>query len=135
MDDVVKFIGAIYGEQKEKELCQADAFVLTSYSEGLPMSVLEAWAYKLPVLMTDFCNIPEGFDADAAVRVDTTPESIAEGLIKMFSMSDKRLEQIGNNGYNLVKEHFTWEYVASQTIELYEWLTEGGEKPLFVRLD
>lgn len=131
----VSFIGSVFGEKKQEELCKANAFVLTSFSEGLPMSVLEAWAYKLPVLMTDFCNIPEGFEADAAVRVETTPESIAEGLVKMFSMSNERLEQIGNNGFNLVKERFTWEHIADQTHELYKWLTEGGKMPSFVKLD
>ena len=25
------------------------------------MSILEAWAYELPVVMTDYCNLPEGF--------------------------------------------------------------------------
>ena len=35
--------------------------ILPSFSEGLPMAVLEAWAYGLPVLMTDHCNLPEGF--------------------------------------------------------------------------
>lgn len=135
LKDTVSFIGSVFGEKKQEELCKANTFVLTSFSEGLPMSVLEAWAYKLPVLMTDFCNIPEGFEADAAVRVETTPESIAEGLVKMFSMSDERLEQIGNNGYNLVKERFTWEHIADQTHELYKWLTEGGRTPSFVKLD
>lgn len=133
--DSVKFIGSVFGEDKKRELCNANAFVLTSYSEGLPMSILEAWAYQLPVLMTDYCNIPEGFEADAAVRVDTAPESIAEGLIKMFQMEDVALQQIGVNGYNLVKEKFTWDHIADQTLELYRWVVEGGEKPDFVYLD
>ena len=45
-----------------KEACyrQCDAFVLPSFSEGLPMVILEAWAYGKPVLMTPECNIPDG---------------------------------------------------------------------------
>ena len=35
------------------------------------MSILEAWAYELPVVMTDYCNLPEGFSADAAIHIDT----------------------------------------------------------------
>lgn len=135
LNDIVSFIGSVFGKQKHEELCKANAFVLTSLSEGLPMSILEAWAYKLPVLMTNSCNIPEGFEANAAVSVETTPESIAEGLINICSMSNERLEQIGNNGYNLVKEHFTWEHIADQTHELYKWLTGVGKTPSFVKLD
>lgn len=133
LDDNVKFIGSVYGDKKDEEMRKANAFVLTSFSEGLPMSVLEAWAYKLPVLMTEFCNIPEGFKVKAAVQVDTTPESIKEGLLKMLAMDDAKLNEIGENGYNLVKDKFTWEHIAQQSIDVYKWLMGKGNKPGFVK--
>lgn len=133
LDEYVKFIGSVYADKKDEEMRQANAFVLTSFSEGLPMSVLEAWAYKLPVLMTDYCNIPEGFEAKAAIRVDTTPESIKSGLISILSMDDAKLNKIGENGYNLVKEKFTWEHIARQSVDVYKWLMGQGNKPEFVK--
>lgn len=133
LDDQVKFVGSVYGEKKDEEMRKANAFVLTSFSEGLPMSVLEAWAYKLPVLMTEFCNIPEGFEANAAVQVDTTPESIKEGLFAMLAMDDAKLNEIGENGYSLVKDKFTWEHIAQQSIDVYKWLMGQGDKPKFVK--
>ena len=133
LDEYVKFIGSVYADKKDEEMRKANAFVLTSFSEGLPMSVLEAWAYKLPVLMTDYCNIPEGFEANAAIRVDTTPESIKAGLISILSMDDAKLNEIGENGYNLVKEKFTWEHIARQSVEVYMWLMGQGNKPEFVK--
>lgn len=132
LDEHVKFIGSIYGEKKDEEMRKAHAFVLTSFSEGLPMSVLEAWAYKLPVLMTEYCNIPEGFEARAAIQVDTTPESIKEGLMKMLSMDDAQLEQMGENGYNLVANKFAWWKIAQQSIKMYKWLIREDSKPEFV---
>lgn len=131
MDDV-KFVGSLYGEAKEKALSQANAFILPSFSEGLPMSVLEAWAYKLPVIMTDYCNLPEGFNSDAAFRISPFPESIFSTLQDVFSADNAKLEEIGDNGYNLVKQNFTWDSVADQTIELYKYLLNGDEKPRFV---
>lgn len=133
LDEYVKFIGSVYADKKDEEMRKANAFVLTSFSEGLPMSVLEAWAYKLPVLMTDYCNIPEGFEASAAIRVDTTPESIKAGLISILSMDDAKLNEIGENGYNLVKEKFTWEHIAQQSVDVYKWLMGQGNKPEFVK--
>ena len=64
-------------------LQEVDAFILPSFSEGLPMSVLEAWAYQLPVVMTDFCNLPEGFEAGAAIRIEPDAESVFQGLEKL----------------------------------------------------
>lgn len=135
LNDFVSFIGPVLGKDKERELCKADAFVLTSFSEGLPMSVLEAWAYRLPVVMTDQCNLPDGFEDNAAIRVTTASQSIAEGLEQLFSMSDAERTAIGENGYELVKRDYTWDGIADKTIQLYQWLLKGGEKPEFVMVD
>jgi len=67
----VSFLGPAFGETKDALLRSASAFILPSFSEGLPMAVLEAWSYRLPVLMTDHCNLPEGFAANAAIRIGT----------------------------------------------------------------
>jgi poly(glycerol-phosphate) alpha-glucosyltransferase len=47
----VIFLGPQFGENKSACYCDCDAFILPSYSEGLPMVVLEAWAYGKPVLI------------------------------------------------------------------------------------
>ena len=86
------------------------------------MSVLEAWAYAIPVVMTPQCNIPEGFKVDAAFRCNPTPESIADSLTDLFSASPARAKGIGLNGRQLVERSFTWNHIADETIRLYETL-------------
>jgi poly(glycerol-phosphate) alpha-glucosyltransferase len=136
----VVFTGPAFGATKDQLLRQASAFILPSFSEGLPMSVLEAWSYRLPVLMTEHCNLPEGFAANAALRIGTEVESIAEGLRELFSLpiTDNRqlttsLASLGDNGRQLVSERFTWPQVAAQMKEVYEWVLGGGEVPGCVR--
>jgi poly(glycerol-phosphate) alpha-glucosyltransferase len=97
------------------------------------MSVLEAWAYGLPVVMTPECNLPEGFAADAAIRIGTDTESIAQGLEALFSMSEGDLCKMGEKGRGLVKERFTWQTVAAQMREVYDWMLGGGVPPGCVR--
>lgn len=128
----VSFIGAIYGDEKKEELCRANAFILPSFSEGLPMSILEAWSYQLPVIMTDYCNLQEGFDANAAYHIEPNPESICNGLLNFNKKSINEIEAMGKNGLDLVLERFTWQHIAEQTIELYNYLLGEGEKPEFV---
>lgn len=51
--------GWIDGAKKEQMLRQADLYVLPSYHEGLPVSILEAMAYQLPIISTPVGGIPE----------------------------------------------------------------------------
>ena len=125
----VFFLGPQF--QKAKAACyrNCDAFVLPSFSEGLPMAVLEACAYGKPVVMTPECNLPEGFAASAAVQIDTSVESIAEGLREIRSLPDEALREIGERGRKLVEERFTWPKIALQIKTTYEWMLGATEKP------
>ncbi len=80
--DATFFAGPLFGAAKEAAYRHADAFVIPSTSEGMPTVVLEAWAYNLPVLMTPQCNLPDGFHQQAAIRIETNPESIEQGCAR-----------------------------------------------------
>ncbi len=82
--------------------------------------------------MTPQCNIPEGFEANAAIRIEDNVSSIKQGLQTLFNMSDEERISMGNRGYKLVSKNFTWDASAQKMIMLYKWLTNQGEKPDFV---
>lgn len=129
------FLGPKFGEEKDALLRSVDAFILPSFSEGLPMSLLEAWSYGLPVVMTPQCNIPLGFEQGAAVRIDPETESIAEGLRQFFSLPDDEQKAMGLRGRRMVEEQFTWEKIAEDMCSVYKWVLGGGSPPACVRFD
>jgi poly(glycerol-phosphate) alpha-glucosyltransferase len=131
----VMFLGPMFGDDKAAAYQNALAFILPSLSEGLPMAVLEAWAYAKPVLMTQACNLPEGFAANAAVEVGTRQKEIATALIALMQMSESDQMNMGSRGRALVAKEFSWPRIGEQMHAVYQWVLGGGSPPATVRLD
>jgi poly(glycerol-phosphate) alpha-glucosyltransferase len=123
----VTFPGPLHGEQKDRALRSADAFILPSYSEGLPMSVLEAWAHGVPVLMTDECNLTQAFAAGAAIRISNRPAELAASL--EHRLADPALAAVGETGRSFCAAHFTWSSIAARHIETYDWMLDRAPRP------
>jgi poly(glycerol-phosphate) alpha-glucosyltransferase len=131
----VVFRGPRFGAEKNECYRSCDAFILPSLSEGLPMAVLEAWAYAKPVLMTPECNLPEGFSAEAAVRIGLSSDGIAAGLKQLAEMSDGDRAAMGTRGRTLVATKFSWPRIGEQMRAVYEWVLGNGAPPETIRLD
>jgi glycosyltransferase involved in cell wall biosynthesis len=123
------FPGPLFGDEKRAAFQYCDGFILPSFSEGLPMVLLEAWAYGKPALMTSHCNLPEGFEAGAALPIETNPESITAALEAFMTMDDAKRATMGANGTKLVSRRFTWPVVGAEMADVYRWLAASGPKP------
>jgi poly(glycerol-phosphate) alpha-glucosyltransferase len=129
LDRSVVFTGPLFGRAKQDWLRRCDAFVLPSLSEGLPMAVLEAWAFAKPVLMSSHCNLAEGFRARAAILIEPTRRGIAEGLRELFATPEASLKAAGLRGRTLVERSFTWPRAAAELNSVYRWMLGSGPKP------
>jgi glycosyltransferase involved in cell wall biosynthesis len=67
----IVFTGMLQGEMKQGALASADAFILPSHQENFGMSVVEALAVGLPVLISERVNIWREIDADRAGYVES----------------------------------------------------------------
>lgn len=131
----VHFVGPQFKEQKAASLARAAAFILPSFSEGLPMAVLEAWSYCLPVLITPQCNLPEGFVVEAALDILPNVDSIRSALAKLFTLTDIERLAMGERGRELVEQRFTSPTIAAKMKEVYTWVLGAGSPPDCVIMD
>jgi len=104
--------GFIRGEKLYELLTHASAFVLPSSHEGLPISLLEAMSYDLPVIVSDIpANLAIGLDQDSYFPVGNE-EKLME---KLNNLIDKKPIKCK---YQL--DSYQWEKIAKQTIQVYE---------------
>lgn len=104
--EFVKFEGWVSGSKKCSLLSQSDIFILPSYIEGLPISILEAMAYKLPIISTPVGGIPEIIE-DGKNGFLVTPgdkKELYKVLRKLVDDGDLR-HTMGNFSYEKVESH------------------------------
>ncbi len=128
----VHFVGPQFGTAKAAAYRHAAAFILPSLSEGLPMVILEAWAHGKPVLMTNACNLPEGFAAQAAIGITPDPDDIARGLHKLTVMPDAERRAMGARGRQLIEQSFAWPKIARDFRTVYDWILRRSPQPACV---
>lgn len=86
------YAGPVYGKQKEDLLKQSHYFVLPSFSEGFPTSVVEAMGYGLIPVISKACNFPQVFDESLGYEVIPEEQSISDVLSEIKNKSfDKEL--------------------------------------------
>lgn len=124
-DGSIEFVGPIYGEAKRRLLTGARFLVLPSFSEGLPMVVLEAWAAATPTLMSDGCNLPEGPAAGASLSCGTAPDEIAEALEHGLALDEAAWLTMAGAARRLAAGPFAAARIAERWGEAYAGLLAG----------
>ncbi len=129
----VIFTGPRFDKEKHEIYSAASGFILPSLSEGLPVSVLEAWAYSLPCVITPACHLADGYRREAAIRISYEVRDIAAGIHELFNMSICERKMMGINGRELVRDSYCWSKVSRQMLSVYLWAL-GGDKPSEVEI-
>jgi len=116
LDCLVKFKEPLFGNNLIEEYITSDLFILPSLSEGFPLTVLEAWACKLPVLTTSVGELPYIIkdDYNGWLVNPNNPNELAEKLKYILNLDKNKLSKIGKNGYNIVKEKYNWDIIIEK---------------------
>jgi glycosyltransferase involved in cell wall biosynthesis len=120
LGDEVSFVGPVEGKTKSDLLFNADLFVSPTYSENFGMAIAEALAHRVPVLTTTGAPWPMLQKSGSGWWVEPTLDGISEGLRQATNRDLKSLQQMGNNGRDLVSRQFGWSRVAHLMRSTYE---------------
>ena len=121
----VAFVGPLFGDAKENLLAGARFMILPSHSEGLPVAVLESWAAGTPTIMTEECNLPEGFAACAALECGYDAPAIATALERGLALGPDDWLAMAQSARELAGGRFSSATVAAQWAEVYSRALAG----------
>lgn len=112
-DSRVVLTGFIRGGELTEVFSNAGLFVLPSYHEGLPIALLEAISYNLPILASD---IPANLElADVEETFPVGDISVLSGKLEKMTKFDLT-ESIARKR---IEVEFNWDFVAAETETLY----------------
>ena len=109
LNDKVKLTGWIPDEEFSTYLNELKLFVLPSYTEGLPYTLLEAMACGTPVLATPVGAIPDVIkDGETGfIMENNSPECIAENIVR--ALAHPNINEITKNARALVEEKYNYQ--------------------------
>jgi glycosyltransferase involved in cell wall biosynthesis len=125
MADRVTFLGLLDGRDKRELLRSSDVFVLPSHDESFGVSVIEAIAAGVPVVVTPGVAVhAEIAAAEAGFVVERHADAVAAAVSKILA-HPRAAAHIGANGQALARQRYSWSAVAEQLENVYEDLIDG----------
>ena len=119
LEEMAVFEGWVGGEKKLQLLNWADVFVLPSFNEGLPISILEAMSYAHPIISTPVGGIPEvvKHNINGTLVTPGNDEEICAAMLK-YIKSPQIIASEGCKSFEQSQEYLP-DYVMSRLKEIY----------------
>lgn len=115
----IAYVGAVYGQDKERLLGESHFYILPSFSEGFPTSVLEAMQYGLVPVVSAGCNFPDIFENRLGIRVEPESGRLLAGLEAVAGLSDTDRSALSSRARDYIEKHYTHSIIARRQAELY----------------
>ncbi len=109
----VTMTGFISGDKLIEVFCNAKLFVMPSYHEGLPIALLEAMSYSLPVLVSD---IP----ANTAVELNENDYFSVGNISALTTALSEKLANCNRIDYSAYMKKYDWDLIAKQTLNIFK---------------
>ncbi len=126
----VRYVGAVHGRQKSALLASADAYVQPSHHEGMPIAMLEALSYGLPVVATRVGAVPEMItEGHSGLLVPPhRPDLLAQAMQRIASNTACR-RAMSYAARALARDRFSTTRLRRDLLSLYQGIMADRGRP------
>lgn len=124
LDQRVRFHGQVNGEAKEQQFREAALCVAPSFKEAFCTVVLESLARGLPVIAGHGTPWQRVEEMGCGIWCSNNPEDLSDAIDRAAQMP---LARMGERGRAWMQREFSWDQVATETIETYRSLIDGRQ--------
>jgi len=120
LTDWFELVGEVTGFRRDELFRRADCFVLPSRAEGMPITVIEAFATGLPAVATKVGAVPEiiRHDENGLLVEPGDIEGFAASLARL-ALNDKLREKLGRAGFEDARKRFSVQRWVEELRRIY----------------
>jgi len=122
LQDKVKFIGSVNGEEKEKLFAESYFLFLPSHSENFGNVIIESLAQSTPVIASKGTPWEVLENYSSGFWVDNSPKSLGRVIDKIIELEPDDYMIMREQSYELVNNEFNIDTKIDAWIEVYESL-------------
>lgn len=120
LNNIVEFVGGIYGDDKWCMISNASVLVLPTYSENFGLVVAEAMSASIPVITTNTTPWLILADTDSGWCVPVGVEHVADALADFASLSADELQQKGRNAFSVISREYSLGMMGEKLMSFYK---------------
>ncbi len=128
VSEKIQFVGWVGKTEKDRLLARAAIFVLPSYNEGMPMAILEAMSWGIPIIATPVGGIPEVvLEEQEGLLVNPGDTlGLARALERLLA-APALCRKLGETGRRKIELEYSMEVLQPQLEQL--WINSGISEP------
>jgi glycosyltransferase involved in cell wall biosynthesis len=120
LKEKVALLGYVRGEEKQDLFLNSDIYILPTYREGMPTSVLEAMAFGLPVVTRPVGGLKDIFiDGKHGFLTESRNPEVFASLIEKLILDKELRKKIGVDAHKYVKNRFMASKVSKRLEDIY----------------
>lgn len=130
----IKFAGFLSGKEKDEALSSLSVLAMPSEFENLGNVILEALVRKIPCIATKGSPWKELNEYKCGWWVEYSQAQINEAIKEALQTTNDQLLEMGERGYNLIKENYSIEAISIKMKSLYNWILNKKQKEPFISI-